>query len=74
MQQSAQWQEHEALPPSGEALFEHLMTRARAQDSVVNEKTSATAAEPVKTLQATYASIPVSWLAQSLVRGGALAG
>jgi nicotinate dehydrogenase subunit B len=54
LQTSAQWQEHEALPPSGEALFEHLMTRARAQDSVVNEKTSATAAAPVKTLQATY--------------------
>ncbi len=51
---SAQWHENEALPPSGEALFEHLMTRARAQDSVVNEKTSATAAAPVKTLHATY--------------------
>lgn len=50
---SAQWRETGALPPSGEALFEHLMN-AKAQDSVVNEKTSAAAPAPVKTLAATF--------------------
>src|SRR5713101_3138957 len=54
LKKSAQWKESESLPPSGEALYEHLMTKARSVDSVVNEKTSATAAAPARTLDATY--------------------
>src|SRR5256885_2954016 len=53
MKKSARWKESESLPPSGDALYEHLMTKAKAVDSVVNEKTSATAA-PARTLNATY--------------------
>src|SRR5437899_13079847 len=44
MKKSARWKESESLPPSGDALYEHLMTKAKAVDSVVNEKTSAAAA------------------------------
>jgi CO/xanthine dehydrogenase Mo-binding subunit len=54
LKQSARWKETASLPPSDEALYEHLMTKAKAVDSVVSEKTSATAAAPVKTLNATY--------------------
>src|SRR5437867_3433660 len=54
LKQSARWKETASLPPSGEALFEHLMTKAKSVDSVVNEKTSATALAPAKTLRATY--------------------
>jgi CO/xanthine dehydrogenase Mo-binding subunit len=54
LKQSATWKEIEALPPSGDALFEHLMTKARAQDSVVNEKTSAAVGLPSRTIEATY--------------------
>ncbi len=54
LRQSARWTESETLPPSGEALFEHLMTKAQSQDSVVNEKTSAAAPSPAKTLSAMY--------------------
>ena len=54
LKQSAKWKETESLPASGDALYEHLMTKARSVDSVVNEKTSATAAAPAKTLNATY--------------------
>jgi CO/xanthine dehydrogenase Mo-binding subunit len=51
---STQWNETASLPPSGDALFEHLMTKARAQDSVVSEKTATISATPVKTLNATF--------------------
>src|SRR5258708_33792913 len=54
LKQSAKWKETESLAASGDALYEHLMTKARSVDSVVNEKTSATAAAPAKTLNATY--------------------
>src|SRR5213594_257767 len=54
LKKSARWKESASLPPSGDALYEHLMTKAKAVDSVVNEKTSATAAAPAKTLNATY--------------------
>ncbi|HTP96884.1 MAG TPA: molybdopterin cofactor-binding domain-containing protein [Burkholderiales bacterium] len=54
LKQSAKWQETQALPPEGEALFEHLMKNAKAQDSVVNEKTATGAAPAAKTLEATY--------------------
>src|SRR5213594_2051241 len=54
LKKSAQWKEIESLPPSGDALFEHLMAKAKSVDSVVNEKTSATTAAPAKTLNATY--------------------
>jgi nicotinate dehydrogenase subunit B len=54
LKQSAKWKETESLPPSGAALFEHLMTKAKSVDSVVNEKTSAAAATPARTLNATY--------------------
>src|SRR5438445_6955415 len=54
LKQSAKWKESESLPPSGDALYEHLMTKAKSVDSVVNEKTSATAAAPARTLNATY--------------------
>jgi len=40
-------------PPSGDGLYEHLM-KSRSVDSVVSEKTSASAAAPAKTLNATY--------------------
>jgi len=54
LKKSAQWKESESMPPSGDALYEHLMTKARAVDSVVSEKTSAAAAVPARTLNATY--------------------
>src|SRR5256712_10293476 len=54
LKKSAKWKESASLPPSGEALYEHLMTKAKSVDSVVNEKTAATAAAPAKTLNATY--------------------
>jgi CO/xanthine dehydrogenase Mo-binding subunit len=53
LKKSARWKESESLPPSGDALFEHLM-KARSVDSVVSEKTSAAAAAPARTLNATY--------------------
>src|SRR5260221_3552021 len=54
LKESARWKESASLPPSGDGLFEHLMTQAKSVDSVVSEKTSATAAAPAKTLNATY--------------------
>src|SRR5205814_2092711 len=54
LKKSARWKESESLPPSGDALYEHLMTKAKSVDSVVNEKTSVTVAAPAKTLNATY--------------------
>ncbi len=53
LKKSARWKESESLPPSGDALYEHLMTKAKSVDTVVNEKTSAAAAA-AKTLNATY--------------------
>ncbi len=54
LKKSSRWKESESLPPSGDALFEHLMTKAKSVDSVVSEKTSATAAAPARILNATY--------------------
>src|SRR5213594_4122490 len=53
LKKSARWKESASLPPSGDGLYEHLM-KSRSVDSVVSEKTSATAAAPAKTLNATY--------------------
>jgi CO/xanthine dehydrogenase Mo-binding subunit len=53
LKQSAKWKETESLPPSGDALYRHLMsTTVPAQ--TVTDKASATAAAPVKTLDALY--------------------
>jgi len=54
LKKSAKWKENASLPPPGDALYEHLMTKAKAVESVVSEKTSATAAAPAKMLNATY--------------------
>jgi len=54
LKRSAKWTETESLPPSGDGLYEHLMTKAKSIDSVVDEKTSATAPPAAKTLNATY--------------------
>src|SRR5258705_1892560 len=54
LKRTAKWKETESLPPSGDGLYEHLMTKAKSIDSVVNEKTSATAPAAAKTLNATY--------------------
>jgi nicotinate dehydrogenase subunit B len=53
LRQSAKWKETESLPPAGEALYRHLMN-ATAPARTVTEKTSATTAAPVKTLDALY--------------------
>jgi nicotinate dehydrogenase subunit B len=53
LKQSAKWTEKESLPPSGDALSRHLMS-ATAPAQTVAEKTSVTAAAPVKTLDALY--------------------
>ncbi len=53
LKQSAKWKETESLPPSGEALYRHLMS-ATAPAQTVADKTSATTAAPVKTLEALY--------------------
>ena len=53
LKQSAKWKETESLPPSGDALYRHLMSAA-APAQTVAEKSSATAAAPVKTLDALY--------------------
>ncbi len=53
LQKTARWQETASLPPSGEALFQHLMG-ATVPAQTVAEKTSATAAPAVKTLEALY--------------------
>ena len=53
LKQSATWKETAALPPSGDALFRHLMqTPVPAQ--TVAEKGDAAAAAPAKTLEALY--------------------
>jgi nicotinate dehydrogenase subunit B len=53
LQQSARWKETASLPPSGDALYGHLMS-AKAPAETVIDKPSPTAAAPVKTLEATY--------------------
>ena len=53
LKQSARWTETASLPPSGDALYRHLMS-ATAPAQTVAEKASATAATPVKTLEALY--------------------
>ena len=50
---SARWKETASLPPSGDALYRHLMS-ATAPAETVADKASATAAAPVKTLDALY--------------------
>ncbi len=54
LKQSARWKETESLPPSGDALYAHMMARPGALTQTVGEKTSATAVAPVKTLEALY--------------------
>ena len=54
LKKSARWKESASLPPSGDALFEHLMTKAKSEDSVVNRRTSATAPSAARTLNAVY--------------------
>jgi nicotinate dehydrogenase subunit B len=53
LKQSAKWKETDSLPPSGDALYRHLMS-ATAPAQTVKETASATAAAPVKTLEALY--------------------
>jgi nicotinate dehydrogenase subunit B len=53
LKQSAQWKETASLPPSGDALYQHLMSSTVPVETVV-DKPSATAAAPVKKLEALY--------------------
>jgi nicotinate dehydrogenase subunit B len=53
LKKSARWKETAALPPSGDALYRHLMALP-VPGQTVTEKTSATAAAPVKSLEAVY--------------------
>jgi CO/xanthine dehydrogenase Mo-binding subunit len=53
LQQSAKWTETASLPPSGDALYRHLMDAAAPAETVA-EKSSAGAAAPVRTLDALY--------------------
>jgi CO/xanthine dehydrogenase Mo-binding subunit len=53
LKQSARWKETASLPPSGDELYRHLMSAAAPAQTVAN-KTSATAAAPVRTLEALY--------------------
>src|SRR5206468_1133530 len=53
LKQSAKWEETAALPPSGDALYRQLMSSPLPAQTVA-EKTTATAAAPVKTLDALY--------------------
>jgi CO/xanthine dehydrogenase Mo-binding subunit len=53
LKQSARWKETASLPPSGDALYRHLMA-SPAPAQTVADKTSAAAAAPVKTLDALY--------------------
>jgi nicotinate dehydrogenase subunit B len=50
---SARWGEGESLPPTGDALYRHLMGTSVPGETVV-EKSSPTAATPVKKLEALY--------------------
>ena len=53
LRQSARWKETATLPPSGDELYRHLMSSTVPVETVV-DKPSATAAAPVKTLEALY--------------------
>ncbi len=53
LKRSARWRETASLPPSGDGLYQHLMS-APAPGQTVTEKTSAIAAAAVKTLDALY--------------------
>jgi nicotinate dehydrogenase subunit B len=53
LKKSAKWTETESLPPSGDALFEHMMSLP-VPAQTVTEKISATAGAAVKTLEALY--------------------
>jgi len=53
LRQSARWKEAATLPPSGDALYRDLMARPAPAQTVI-DKPSATAAAPVKTLDALY--------------------
>ena len=64
LKKSARWKETAALPPSGDALYRHLMALP-APGQTVTEKTSATAAAPVKTLEADSTRGPSSATARS---------
>jgi len=50
---SARWGETESLPPTGDALYRHMMSSTVPGETVV-EKTSPVVAAPVKTLEALY--------------------
>jgi nicotinate dehydrogenase subunit B len=53
LKQSARWKETASLEPSGDALYKHLMAAPAPAQTVV-DKTSATAAAPVTSLEALY--------------------
>lgn len=54
LRESAKWQEKGDLPPPGDALFPH-MKKQKTADTVVSQKTDATAAASgVKTIEASY--------------------
>lgn len=53
LKKSARWKETASLPPSGDALYRHLMALP-VPGQTVTEKASAASAAPVKTLQALY--------------------
>jgi nicotinate dehydrogenase subunit B len=53
LKKSARWKEAASLPPSGDALYPHLMKAAVEAETVV-DKPSPSAGEAVKTLEALY--------------------
>src|SRR3989441_968814 len=53
LKKAAVWKERASLPPAGDALYEHMMALPVAGQTVT-EKTSATAAPAVKSLEARY--------------------
>ena len=53
LKKSARWKETAALPPSGDALYRHLMS-SPVPGETVTEKASPAVAAPVKTLEALY--------------------
>ncbi len=53
LKQSARWKEAGTLPPSGDALYGHLMSTTVPAQTVL-DKTDAAAAAPTKTLEALY--------------------
>src|SRR6185436_16984688 len=53
LKKSAVWKENATLPPSGDALFEHMVGLG-VPAQTMSEKTSATSAPAAKTLEARY--------------------